>query len=105
MERWKIPDPAALEFIGHPGGLTKKGTRPRFQLRGDEIDMLAGLQEIDAALAPLKLVPATWVHDPVAEAPFGGATPLAYMTRERMPGVREALRFILRHGLRMSMTT
>ncbi len=67
--------------------------------------MLAGLQEIDAALVPLKLEPAKWVHDPAGEAPFGGATPLAYMTRERMPGVREALRFILRHGLRMSMTT
>ena len=105
VDRWNVADAAALELIGHPGGLTKKGTRPRFRLQGDEVDMLAGLQEIDAALVPLKLEPAKWVHDPAGEAPFGGATPLAYMTRERMPGVREALRFILRHGLRMSMTT
>ncbi len=105
MDRWKVPDSAALELIGHPRGLTKKGTRPRFRLQGDEVDMLAGLQEVDAALTPLKLEPERWVHAVVEEAPFQGATPLAYMTGTRLAGVREALRFILRHGLRMSMST
>ena len=105
MDRWEAPVAAALELIGHPGGLTKKDTRPRFRLQGDKVDMLAGLQEIDAVLAPLKLEPAKWVHDPVEDAPFQGVSPLAYMTRSRLPGVREALRFILRHGLRMSMST
>ena len=67
--------------------------------------MLAGLQKVDAALAPVKLEPAKWVHDPVGEAPFNGATPLAFMTGGRLQGVRETLHFILRHGLRMSMST
>ena len=105
MDRWNVPDTAALELIGHPGGLTKKGTRPRFRLAGDEVDMLAGLQEIDAGLSALKLDPRSWVHHPAHEVPFQGATPLAYMTEARMEGVRETLRFILRHGLTMSMST
>jgi len=29
MDRWKLSDVEALNLIGHPGGLTKKGTRPR----------------------------------------------------------------------------
>jgi hypothetical protein len=105
MDRWDVPDTAALKLIGHPGGLTKKGTRPRFRLANDKVDMLAGLEEIDAGLSALKLDPRSWIHHPAREVPFRGATPLAYMTEARMAGVRETLRFILRHGLTMSMST
>ena len=104
MDKWRVPDAQALDLIGHPGGLTKKGTRPRFKLTGDEVEMLRGLQEIDAALVPLKLDAARGFYEPVKEVPFEGATPLAFLVQTRLAGVRETIRFIVRHGLKMSMS-
>ena len=103
MERWHMPDQAALDLIGHGGGLTKKGTRPRFKLVGEEAALLKGFQEIDAALPPLGLAPETWLHQPIKVAPFDGATPALYLTRCRKQGVQDVLRFILQNGLRLSM--
>ena len=71
MDKWRVPDAEALDLIGHPGGLTKKGTRPRFKLAGDEVEMLRGAQEIDAALVALKLDASRWIPEPVK-----GARPL-----------------------------
>jgi hypothetical protein len=105
MDSWKVPDLQALDLIGHPGGLTKKGTRPRFKLAGEEVDMLHGLQEIDAALSPLGLDAPLRLNEPVEGAPFEGSTPLAFLVRTRISGLRETIRFILQHGLRMSMAT
>ena len=104
MDRWGIPDIAALELIGHPGGLTKKGTRPRFKLVGEEVDMLRGLQEIDAALMPLQLDPKDWLDQPLKAEPFGGATPLVYLTQTRLTGIRDTIRYILQNGLELSMS-
>ena len=44
MDAWQVEDMQALALIGHPGGLTKKGTRPRFKLVGDEVTMVRGLR-------------------------------------------------------------
>ncbi len=104
MDKWNIPDQAALDLIGHPGGLTKKNTRPRFKLVGEEAVLLRSFQEIDAALRPLGLEPKTWLHQPIAAAPFDGATPAAYLTSRRKQGVQDVQRFILQHGLRLSMS-
>ena len=104
MDSWNIPDQAALDLIGHPGGLTKKGTRPRFKLVSEEAALLRSFQEIDAALRPLGLEPQTWLHQPIKSTPFDGATPAAYLTRRRKQGVQDTLRFILQHGLRLSMS-
>ena len=104
MDRWSMSDLAALDLIGHPGGLTKKGTRPRFKLVGEEAALLRSFQEIDSALRPLGLEPKIWLHQPVAAAPFNGATPAVYLTRWRKQGVQDTLRFILQHGLRLSMS-
>ena len=105
MDRWQVPDTEALTLIGYEGGLTKKGTRPRFKLADDAVETLQGLHEVDAALVPLKLDPKTWLHQPVKEAPFEGVTPLAFLVRMRLPGIRAAIRFLLQHGLKMSIST
>ncbi len=104
MDRWQVADSQALELLGHASGLTKKGTRPRFKLAGGEVDAFLGLQEIDTALVPLKLDPGRWLHEVRKEGPFGGATPLAYLTQARSDGIRAAIRFLLQSGLRLSMS-
>ena len=104
MDRWEVPDTEALRLVGHPGGLTKKGTRPRFRLEGDEVEAFLGLQEIDTAVDALKLRPSAWLRQPIKEQPFGGSVPLAFLVREALPGIRVVLRFLLQSGLRMSAT-
>ncbi len=83
MDRWEVADTEALRLVGHPGGLTKKGTRPRFKLDGDEVEAFLGLQEIDTALDALKLHPPSWLRQAVKEQPFGGTAPLAFLVRVR----------------------
>jgi hypothetical protein len=103
MDRWNVPDLAALEMIGHAGGLSKKGTRPRFKLAGDEADRVRRLVEIADALSALGLDPKDWLNKPVRAAPFKGATLIEYLTRNGLEGVREVSRYILRNGLKLSM--
>ncbi len=103
MDRWHVGDLDALDLIGHAGGLTKKGTRPRFKLVGEEVAMFQGLREIESALGSLQLKPQAWLHQAVKAAPFGGATPIAYLTRQGRSGLRDAVRFILQQGLALSM--
>ena len=104
MDRWRISDTAALELIGHPNRLTKKGTRPRFKLIDGEVELFRSLQEIDTALIPLQVDPGKWLNQPIDVAPFIGATPIAYLTRLRMQGVHDTLRFILQQGLKLSIS-
>ena len=104
MDRWEVSVTDALRLVGHAGGLTKKGTRPRFKLDGDEIEAFLGLQEIDTALEALKLRPTSWLRLPIKEQPFSGTDPLAFLAREALAGIRVTLRFLLQSGLRMSMT-
>ncbi len=65
---------------------------------------MLGLQEIDTALVPLKLDPGRWLHGARKEGPFGGATPLAYLTQARSDGIRATIRSLLQSGLRLSMS-
>ena len=104
MDEWHVEDIQALALIGHPGGLTKKGTRPRFKLVGDEVTMFRGLKEIASALTSLQLEPRAWLNQPIKGAPFGGATPMAYLTDQKLAGVRKTMRFILQQGLKLSMS-
>ena len=103
MERWNIPDQAALDMIGHPGGMTKRGTRPRFKLVGQEAALLRSFQEIDAALGLLGFEPNAWLHQPIAAAPFDGASPAATLSSPGKQRVQDTLRYILQQGLRLSM--
>ncbi len=104
MDRWGVPDVESLGLLGHQGGLTKNGTRPRFKLVRDEVEMMQSLQEIDAALVPLQLDPRRWLNQPIKAPPFSGATPIAHLRQSRATGVREILRFVLQQGLRLSMS-
>ena len=105
MDAWGVDDMQALALIGHPEGLTKKGTRPRFKLVGDEVTMFRGLKEIASALTSLQVEPRAWLTRPIKAAPFGGITPLAYLIEQRVAGVRDTIRFILQQGLKLSMSS
>ena len=103
MDDWGVSDLDALALLGHPGGLTRKGTRPRFKLDDAETDMAIHLRDVDAALRSLGLDPTRWLRTPLAEDPFRGATPLDFMTEHRSPGVRRLHHHILQLGLRLSL--
>ncbi len=101
MDAWQVSDTQALALVQHPGGLTRKGTRPRFKLDGAEAERYAALREIDAALHALGLQPRIWLAQPVADAPFQGQAPLTFLAGGGSP--REVGRFVLQWGLRQSM--
>ena len=104
MDRWNVPDTAALDLIAHRDGLSKKGTRPRFKLLEAEARMVSLLFEIDQTLENLGIDPGKWVNEPVKAAPFGGATPASYLTQKGVKGTQEISRYLLRNGLRRSMS-
>jgi hypothetical protein len=99
MDHWKVPDLAALELIGHPGGLTKQGTRPRFRVKGEEAKMFSLLQEIDTSLKPFGVAPDDWLRKPITEKPFRGATPLEHIARHHREGAQAVLRRIMQVSL------
>ena len=103
MDRWNVADLDALALLGHTGGLTRKGTRPRFKLNDAETDMLIRLQDIDEALTSARLDPRQWLREAVAAAPLHGATPLAFITQNRLTGARDLAHYIFRQGLRLSL--
>ncbi len=102
MDRWRVPDLEALALIGHEGGLTRKGTRPRFRLQGDEAGRYAGLRALDQALQGLGLDPGRWLETPLASGRFDGGSPLAALRRDpdAAPGL---LRLLRRQGLRTTL--
>jgi hypothetical protein len=99
MDHWKVPDFAALELLGHPGGLTKQGTRPRFRLKGEEATLFALLQEIDTSLKPFGVPPDDWLRKPIAEKPFRGATSLEHIARHHVEGAQAVIRRIMQVSL------
>jgi hypothetical protein len=103
VDRWALTDLDALRLLGHPGGLTKKGTRPRFRLAGAEAEMAMLLRTIDEALTTMGTEPRNWIAAPIAEAPFKGATPLALLMRRHIPAARDISQYILQLGLRQSL--
>ncbi len=103
MERWGVPDLAALDLIGHGGGLSKKAARPRFKLSPGEMEKMRQLIEIDQTLAILGLDPKAWLNKPVQAAPFAGASPIAYLGQAGPEAIAKTGRYLLRHGLTRSM--
>jgi hypothetical protein len=104
MDRWALPDLAALRLIGHSRGLSKRGTRLRFKLLGEEAEMVKLLFEIDQAIRNLGLDPKTWVDKPIKTEPFRGGTPISYLTRNRLQGTQQVGRYILKNGLKLSIS-
>lgn len=103
MDRWGVADLDALALLGHAGGLTQKGTRPRFKLTGAENEMMAQLQDVDGALDALGLDPRKWLREPLLGAPFFGADPITFITQHQAPGTCELRHYILQQGLRLSL--
>ncbi len=99
MDRWRVGDLDALDLLGHGGGLTRKGTRPRFRLQGEEAACHAALRQLDTAFEALRLDPGDWLSAPRQEAPFNGDTALAMLRRDREAGARRLLRLLNRQGL------
>ncbi|WP_370765160.1 hypothetical protein, partial [Teichococcus vastitatis] len=105
MDRWQVPDEPALALLGHAGGLTRKGTRPRFKLAPAEAEALQLMQGIDAGLSRLAQDPAQWLRQPLAAAPFTGARPLDWMLRHPGQGTRDLSQHLLQVALRASLNT
>ena len=102
MDRWQVPDLEALALIGHQGGLTRKGTRPRFRVQGDEAGRYAGLRALDQALQGLGLDPNRWLATPLGAGRFNGRPPLAVLQRDP-DAAPELLRLLHRQGLRATL--
>ena len=97
MDRWQVPDLDALALLGHAGGLTRKGTRPRFRLQGSEAARYAGLRALDQALEGLSLDPRRWLSTPQRPAPCKGAKPLDLLRRDA-DAARQLLHALHRQG-------
>ena len=102
MERWQVGDLEALALIGHDGGLTRKGTRPRFRLQGAEAARYAALRALDQALEGLALDPRRWLRAPQRPEPFAGASPLTLLQRDA-DAVRRLLHVLHRQGLQAKL--
>lgn len=102
-DRWRLDDLEALRLLGHAGGLTKKGTRPRFKLTAAQAARLAELQGIDDALAALGIAPASWLRTKLRPAPFAGAAPLDRMLGGGGTALRDIARHVVSQGLRRSL--
>lgn len=98
-----MPDLNALQLIGHGGGLTQKGTRPRFKLSDTEAEIVAAMRSLDASLAQLGLDPAQWLLTSLRPAPFRGATPLDLIRKGRLQGLRDVSRYLTQMSLRLSL--
>lgn len=103
MDRWGIEDLDALALVGHAGGLTKKGTRPRFRLQGTEAHRYAALRALDTALSTLGQEPADFLRAKQTRAPCDGATPLAVLHRDGADGARSLIRDLTRQGFQAGL--
>jgi hypothetical protein len=103
VDHWQLPDLDALQLIGHAGGLTQKGTRPRFKLSDGEAEVVAAMHALDATLAQLGLDPAQWLSAPLRPDPFRGAAPLDVIRKGRLQGLRDVSRYLTQMSLRLSL--
>lgn len=103
VNHWQLPDLDALQLIGHAGGLTKKGTRPRFKLSDSEAEVVATMRALDATLAQLGLDPAQWLSQPLRPEPFRGAAPRDVIRKGQLQGLRDVNRYLTQMSLRLSL--
>lgn len=99
MDRWQIADEDALALIGHAGGLTRKGTRPRFRLQDEEAARYASLRTLDTALATLGLDPVDWL----TTRQTGGGTPLALLMEGGREAAQQLIHMLNRQGLKAAL--
>ncbi len=100
MERWKVPDPVALELIGFAGKIGKSGKRPRFRFLPTHQEATSFMAEIDAALAAGAQT-VDWLH--TKNGSLAGKTPIKLMTAESMSGMAKVLQHLNRSLLMSSL--
>ncbi len=98
IDRWGVDDRDALAMLGHAGGLTRRGTRPRFRLVDAEIDRFHLMQTLDDALAALGTEPRTWLR-----TQLDGSAPLAAILHDGEAALRRLTREVMGEGLRRSL--
>lgn len=98
MDRWGVTDEQALQLLGHPGGLTSTGKRPRFTLTEEEARRLGYLHEVGTSLELMFGDAGSWLKQRTNALPFHGLTPLDYMISRGQAGIAEVLRFLARFG-------
>ena len=72
MDRWRVADETALRLLGHEGGLTLQGKRPRFALTSEQAHRLTNLLAIDRLLTDLFGEDAAWLKCAHRSALFNG---------------------------------
>ena len=101
MDRWRVPDEAALRLIAGPS-LTKSGKRPRFRLIGEQVERFMLLRQIDQHAGDIFGLAAQWLISPGPSA-FSGRTPLEHMLQHDRPGIAEVLRFLELQAFKASL--
>ena len=102
MDRWHVPDEAALRLIAGPP-LTSKGRRPRFRLTGEQVERFAFLSEIDRHAADMFGEAGIWLTRSNRAPPFSGRTPLEHMLHNGRAGIADVLRFLELQSFRKSL--
>lgn len=98
IDKWDISDDTALRLLGHEGGLTSTGKRPRFTLTVHEARRVPYLRQIDVVL-DMVFGGADWLSKPIREMPFKGLSPIDYMIKNQFPAFAEVLRYLNRLAL------
>jgi hypothetical protein len=101
IDKWQIADEKALTLLSHGGGLTSTGKRLRLTLTVDEAERVSYLKQIDLVLATL-FGGTEWLSKPVREQPFTGLSPLDFMIRNQLSGIKNVLRHLNRFGATQS---
>lgn len=102
MDRWAVTDEAALRMIAGPVP-ARQGVRPRFRLRGAQLDAYELLRSIDRHLEDLFGASRTWLSAPIGDKPFARRTPLAFMAEGGPRAVAQTLRHLERQAFKASL--
>jgi Antitoxin Xre/MbcA/ParS C-terminal toxin-binding domain len=98
MARWKVRDEDARLLLGgvSNGPFYEMKKQPDRLLDGDRLQRISYLVGIFKALNILysEALADAWVQRPNANRLFGGATPLAYMTKGGMPAMQTVRRLL-----------
>ena len=102
MERWQVPDLAALELLDYSGKIGASGKRPLFRFSPLQKRITSYLPEIDSAMIAGG-EDIDWLHKKIRDHPFESRTPIAYMVENGMNGMAEVLRILTEAALRRSL--
>ena len=102
MDRWEVPDEAALSLIAGPP-LTGTGKRPRFQLTGEQVERFNLLREIDRHAVDIFGTASAWLARSNPAPAFSGRTPLEHMLGNGARGIADVLRFLKLQAFKASL--